>query len=105
MKCAQGKVPVALATGYIDKYDENKERKKVIVVVTEDFTVSCYDSNLNLKWTKSIAHSSHQQNYVVDNFRIEETDIFITPLNMKTGHTGDNVRLIIAHMHHCFCFL
>lgn len=79
---------MALSTGYIDKYDNNKERKKVIVVVTEDFSVSCYDANLSLMWSKSIAHASHQLAFVADNYRIEETDIFITPLNMKTGHTG-----------------
>jgi hypothetical protein len=68
------------------------------VVVTEDFTVSCYDSNLVLKWTKSVAHASHQLNFVADNYKIEETDIFITPLNMKTGHTGTGTIIIGASM-------
>jgi hypothetical protein len=85
----QGKLPVSLSTGYIDKYDTAKERQKVIIVVTEDFTVSCYDSSLNLKWAKSIAHAAHQLDFVSDKYRMEEADVFITPLNMKTGHTGE----------------
>jgi hypothetical protein len=89
---------VALSTGYIDKYDDNKERSKVIVIVTEDFTVSCYDANLNLKWSKSVAHAAHQLNFVSDNFKIEEVDIFITPLNMKTGHTGTGTIIVGASM-------
>lgn len=89
---------MALSTGYIDKYDDNKERSKVIVIVTEDFTVSCYDANLNLKWSKSVAHAAHQLNFVSDNFKIEEVDIFITPLNMKTGHTGTGTIIVGASM-------
>jgi hypothetical protein len=68
------------------------------VVVTEDFTVSCYDANLNLKWSKSIAHASHQLDFVADNYKIEETDIFISPLNMKTGHTGTGTIIVGASM-------
>eukprot|EP00602_Paraphysomonas_sp_CaronLab_P000131 CAMPEP_0185029850 /NCGR_PEP_ID=MMETSP1103-20130426/16431_1 /TAXON_ID=36769 /ORGANISM="Paraphysomonas bandaiensis, Strain Caron Lab Isolate" /LENGTH=711 /DNA_ID=CAMNT_0027564751 /DNA_START=30 /DNA_END=2161 /DNA_ORIENTATION=- len=87
----KGKSPVALAAGYIDKYSNEKERTKVIVVVTEDFTVSCFDSSLSLMWEKSIAHKFHQLEYVISHYTVDEASIVITPLSLKEDASGGTV--------------
>jgi hypothetical protein len=94
----QGKTPVALAAGYIDKYSEEKERTKVIVVVTEDFTVSCFDASLTLLWEKSIAHKSHTLDYVINHYTVDEAAIFITPLNLKNVEGGPGAVVIGASL-------
>lgn len=94
----QGKTPVALAAGYIDKYNDKKERTKVIVVVTEDFTVFCYDASLTLLWEKSIAHKSHQLDYVINHYTVDEAAVFITPLNLKNVEDGPGAVVVGASL-------
>jgi hypothetical protein len=94
----KGKTPVALAAGYTEKYNEETGRKKVIVVVTEDFTVSCFDASLNLLWEKSVAHKSHHLEYVIAHYAIEEAAVFITPINLSDDPTGPGVVIVGASL-------
>jgi hypothetical protein len=66
LKVTKGRVPVALKTGYVDAYDADKRRSQVIVVVREDWTVICYDSQLNVLWEKAVAHKTHEMDSMID---------------------------------------
>lgn len=70
----------------------------MIVVVTEDFTVTCYDASLNLLWEKSVAHKSHHLDYVISHYSIEEAAVFISPLNLKDDPNGPGVVIVGASL-------
>lgn len=83
-----GHRPVALKTGYVDAYEENRVRKQVIIVVREDWTVLCFTSTLEPLWEKSIFHKSHEMTDFVDKFTIQDISIFLTPINVANGTSG-----------------
>lgn len=70
----------------------------MIVVVTEDFTVSCYDASLSLLWEKSVAHKSHQLDYVINHYTVDEAAIFTTPLNLQNDEKGPGAIIIGASL-------
>ena len=88
LKVAKGRTPVALKTGYVDSYDVSKGRNQVIVVVREDWTVSCFDSSLQLIWEKAIAHKTHNLENVLDKYQIDEVSVYLTPLSIREDLTG-----------------
>lgn len=79
---------MALKTGYVTPYHETRERMQVIVVVREDWTVSCYDANLNLLWERAVAHKAHEIDTMIDKFRIDEVAVMIAPVSVKEGSLG-----------------
>ena len=89
---------MALAAGYVDKYRPDKERTKVIIVVTEDFTVSCYDASLNILWEKSVAHKSHKLDYVINHYTVDEVAVFVTPLNLQNIEDGPGAVIVGASL-------
>lgn len=84
----KGKKPVAMKTGYVSPYDSVKERTQVIVVVREDWSVSCYDHNLHLLWEKAVAHKTHEMDVMTDTFAIDEVAVHIAPISITQGSTG-----------------
>ena len=84
----KGKSPVALKTGYIDPYNITTIRKQVIVIVREDWTVSCYDSKLRLLWDKAIAHKSFEIENIINKYKIEEVAILISSIALEEGNNG-----------------
>lgn len=88
LRVSTGRNPVALSTGYVDSYDETKGRSQVIVVVREDWTVSCFDSTLKLLWEKAVAHKTHELDTLVDKFQIDEVAVILTPLSIREDLNG-----------------
>lgn len=56
VRVAKGRRPVALATGFIDRVRPGVRRKRVVVVLTESFTVLCFDHRLRLLWETTLNH-------------------------------------------------
>jgi len=79
----KGRTPVIMKTGYIDQYNEKVGRSQVIVIVREDWTVSCYNSHLESLWEKSIAHKVHEVPELADLFEIGDVSVFFTSLSVK----------------------
>ena len=76
-----GRQPVAMATGHLLPATV-KRRHKVIVVLTHDWTVMCFDHHLKLLWESNpmkvkLAHAYHR-----------EASISITPTKIKPFDTG-----------------
>lgn len=88
LKVSKGRHPVALKTGYVDQYDISKSRSQVIVVVREDWTVTCFDSSLHPLWEKAIAHKTHELDKLKDKFEIDEVSVFLTPLSIRDDLGG-----------------
>lgn len=81
-------MPVAFKVGYIHEYDEGINRQQVIVVLLEDWTVLCYNSNLEILWEKEIGHFSHDMEHMRQYFRIAEASIQIAPFNLFVEEEG-----------------
>ena len=81
----KGKAPVALKTGYVHPYDESQERSQVIVVVREDWTVTCYDESLKILWEKAVAHKTHEIDSIIDKYSIDEVSVHMTSLHVREG--------------------
>ena len=90
LKLLKGRAPVALKAGYIDSYDSTakKGRNQVIVIVREDWTVSCYDSSLHLLWDRAIAHKTHELDKLGDKFQIDEVAVYLTPISLQEDQNG-----------------
>ena len=55
-RLSKGRMPVALSVGYIDTYSEDVSREQVIVVLTDDWTLICFDASLNLVWENTLSY-------------------------------------------------
>lgn len=44
------KFPVYLTTGFVEPYNSTKARRQIIVVMTMDFQIKCYNDKLLLLW-------------------------------------------------------
>jgi hypothetical protein len=84
VRLAAGRQPVALAAGYIDPVpsDPITLRRQVIAVVTQDWTVLCFDESLKLMWETNL------QDFVPDEFYHREVAITITPVGVFKGDRG-----------------
>jgi hypothetical protein len=81
---SKGRQPVALAAGYLDAYNPAQPRNQYIVVVTDGWTIICYDWQLELQWERTIeADVSHSF--------LHEIAIMITAHAMQEGDTGSIV--------------
>lgn len=54
VRVMSGRRPVAMATGYIDRYKIGLPHKQVLVVVTSGWSVMCFDSNLQKLWENNL---------------------------------------------------
>ena len=54
IRVTSGRRPVAMATGYIDRYKIGQPQKQVLVVVTSGWFVMCFDSNHQKLWENSL---------------------------------------------------
>jgi hypothetical protein len=54
VRVMSGRRPVAMATGYIDRYKIGQPHKQVLVVVTSGWFVMCFDSNLQKLWENNL---------------------------------------------------
>lgn len=84
VRLSAGRQPAALAAGYIDPppKDPVTLRRQVIVVVTQDWTVLCFDEKLKLMW------ESNLQDFVPDDFYHREIGVTITPVGVFKGDRG-----------------
>ncbi|XP_038070046.1 uncharacterized protein LOC119739259 isoform X2 [Patiria miniata] len=75
--------PKALATGYLDPFRSMLQiRAQVIVVVTADWTVLCFDHNLNLVWETQLMRLHDSRYY------IREISVVVTSHNIKPDDGG-----------------
>jgi hypothetical protein len=81
-------MPVALETGYVEPYSESVGRKQVIVVVREDWTVSCFDTSLKLLWEKPISHKSHEMSTMANFYKIDDVAVYVAPLSLEEQSSG-----------------
>ena len=72
----------------MDPYSPNVGRQQVVVVVREDWTVSCYDISLKLLWEKAVAHKSHEMASMAEYFHIDEVAVYLAPLGLEEGSSG-----------------
>jgi hypothetical protein len=82
-------LPVAMHTGYIDRYDSKESREQVIVIMREDWTVSCYDSKLELLWERGVSHqTAHDLENILEKYEMVETSVYITPHDVQANESG-----------------
>ncbi|XP_072024501.1 uncharacterized protein [Amphiura filiformis] len=59
--------PVAMATGYLDAYQSMIQvRQQVIIVLTSDWTVLCFDHQLQLLWETQLMNIQQDRYYIRD---------------------------------------
>ena len=97
MLLSQGHIPIAMKVGYTVPYSETTARTQSIVVVYEDWTVSCYDSSLHILWTKEVGHNSFELNHLIKFFRINMASIYIAPLQLH-GESSPGTVIVGASM-------
>ncbi|XWS33815.1 hypothetical protein CRYUN_Cryun22dG0115200 [Craigia yunnanensis] len=83
IRVASGRRPVAMATGVIDRsYKTGQPQKQVLVVVTSDWSVMCFDHNLKKLWENNLQedfpHNAHHR----------EIAISISNYTLKHGDSG-----------------
>ncbi|RYQ79992.1 hypothetical protein Ahy_Scaffold1g106701 isoform B [Arachis hypogaea] len=82
IRVTSGRRPVAMATGYIDRYKMGQRQKQVLVVVTSGWSIMCFDSNLQKLWENNLQedfpHNAHHR----------EVAISISNYTLKHGDTG-----------------
>lgn len=77
-----GRFPVALATGYLQHYDDARTRQQYIAVVTQEWTVLLFDSNLRLIWETSL------QDKFSAHFAPVEVTALVAPSELLVGDMG-----------------
>ena len=104
VRLSTGRQPAALASGYIDPppKDPITLRRQVVVVVTQDWTVLCFDEKLKLMWESNLQvrpstrlrrrHALNScagaQDFVPDDFYHREIAVAITPVGVFKGDRG-----------------
>lgn len=82
-RVASGRRAVAMATGVIDRiYKHGQVQKQVLVVVTSDWSVMCFDHNLKKLWEENLQedfpHNAHHR----------EISISVSNYTLKHGDAG-----------------
>ncbi|XP_013399961.1 uncharacterized protein LOC106166087 [Lingula anatina] len=84
-KFDQISVPVAMATGYLEEYQSMVQvRKQVIVIVTSDWRVLCYDHELNLSWQKQLINTHGTRG----RYHLKAMGALVLPLQLKKNDKG-----------------
>lgn len=83
---SEGRYPVGLECGYIDAYNNIQSRKQIIVVLTENWGVLCFTSELELLWETTVS-------YMEDNLQLgklyhKEIGINISPMSIIRNDHG-----------------
>eukprot|EP01041_Mallomonas_annulata_P005268 gene5268-10538_t len=93
----KGRIPIILKTGYVDPYNPSTGRNQIIVVVREDWTVSCFNSKLESLWEKSISHKIHKMESLADKYEISDISVFFTALSIHdhSNSTSTSTGMII----------
>ncbi|XP_021352758.1 uncharacterized protein LOC110449917 isoform X1 [Mizuhopecten yessoensis] len=77
--------PVVMETGFTVPYLSLMQiRKQIIVIVTDDWHVLCYDSDLQLLWKKKLMDISH----VKDTYIVKDMGVIITPHKVRKDDHG-----------------
>eukprot|EP01102_Stenamoeba_stenopodia_P018602 TRINITY_DN6850_c0_g1_i1.p1 TRINITY_DN6850_c0_g1~~TRINITY_DN6850_c0_g1_i1.p1 ORF type:complete len:673 (-),score=149.28 TRINITY_DN6850_c0_g1_i1:1307-3325(-) len=76
---SKGKRPIAMASGWIKQQNVGPQ---VLVVVTEDFTVLCYNHKLKLEWETSIKEHMASWHY------LSEVTILVSPQPIRVDDVG-----------------
>ncbi len=79
---------MAVGSGYVDSYDPTKIRQQIIVVVREDWTVSCFDALFVHLWDKSVAYKTRHLERLSDFFSLSSVSIFIAPFSLRSNSSG-----------------
>eukprot|EP00238_Polyblepharides_amylifera_P006621 CAMPEP_0196591354 /NCGR_PEP_ID=MMETSP1081-20130531/69302_1 /TAXON_ID=36882 /ORGANISM="Pyramimonas amylifera, Strain CCMP720" /LENGTH=702 /DNA_ID=CAMNT_0041914685 /DNA_START=132 /DNA_END=2240 /DNA_ORIENTATION=+ len=82
VRVSAGRRPVALSVGFLDPHKPPALRKQVVVVVTADWTVMCFDHNLRLMWEVNI------QDDFPHHASIREVAIMATNHTVQKGDRG-----------------
>ncbi|KAK3086371.1 hypothetical protein FSP39_017480 [Pinctada imbricata] len=77
--------PAAMGTGFTVPYASMMQiRKQIVVVLTTDWQIFCYDNNLELLWQQRLMNISH----VEDTYEVKAMGILITSHNVKKNDQG-----------------
>ncbi|KAK6922653.1 hypothetical protein RJ641_010957 [Dillenia turbinata] len=83
VRVLSGRRAVAMATGVVDRtYKQGQAQKQVIIVVTSDWSVMCFDHNLKKLWETNL------QDDFPHNAYHREVAISISNYTLKHGDTG-----------------
>lgn len=82
VKITTGRKPVALASGYLTKTKDGVSPQQSIVVVTNGWTVLCFDHKLKLQWESSV------QDYTTNNLYQSEIAVIISKKPLRKGDRG-----------------
>eukprot|EP01029_Cantina_marsupialis_P006314 TRINITY_DN1691_c0_g1_i1.p1 TRINITY_DN1691_c0_g1~~TRINITY_DN1691_c0_g1_i1.p1 ORF type:complete len:647 (-),score=191.76 TRINITY_DN1691_c0_g1_i1:153-2093(-) len=84
----EGYQPIAMRTGYIEPYVTNStiSRSQVIVVVSKEWKVSCFDKDLHLLWEAAPRVDLTPE--VMKAYITSEIDVLIVPKNLHSHDRG-----------------
>eukprot|EP00241_Pyramimonas_parkeae_P004151 CAMPEP_0114256276 /NCGR_PEP_ID=MMETSP0058-20121206/18057_1 /TAXON_ID=36894 /ORGANISM="Pyramimonas parkeae, CCMP726" /LENGTH=677 /DNA_ID=CAMNT_0001370813 /DNA_START=38 /DNA_END=2071 /DNA_ORIENTATION=- len=84
VRVSAGRRPAAMAVGFLDPPEQARTslRKQVVVVVTADWTVMCFDHNLRLMWENSL------QEEFPHHASIREVAVLVTNHTMQLHDRG-----------------
>ncbi len=72
----------------MDPFDPETTREQIIIVVREDWTVTCYDARFTFLWEKAVAHNTLQIEKYIDYFAISSVSVFIAPFSLTSNSSG-----------------
>ena len=78
---------MALKAGYAVPYSSEKKRSQIVVLVNEDSSITCFDSEINILWQSAIFAKQHQHT-IIDKFRVDEVGISILPISLEAQSSG-----------------
>lgn len=70
----------------------------MIVVLREDWTISAYDSLLNLLWEKPIEHKAHELLNLIENYEISDISVNVYPISLSEEEGSYGVIVVGASM-------
>lgn len=81
-----GRHPVAIATGFRSPYKQGYNRRQVVVVLTREWTVLCFDYKLKLLWRNNVQQSVKAE--FPTNLFIREVAILVDSTAIQKGDAG-----------------
>jgi hypothetical protein len=82
LRITTGRWPVALSSGYLTPFREGESRQQVIVVITNGWTVLCFNASLRLLWESNV------EIFVPAGMYHSEVAAIITPKPIRNGDKG-----------------
>ena len=62
----------------------------MIILVKDDWSITCYDSDINILWETSVAPRAADHGKVLKYFKIDQVSIRIYPLDIREGESSRN---------------